>query len=750
MSRLYIIICAVFISSFSFGQQELKKYLDFAKKKYQEGDYVYSLTYYDKAMELDSNSINTLWEYAEVLRAYKDYPKAAFYYGKVYSRESGEVYPASLLNYGLMLKQSGKYDEALEVFKKARKKYRKDTRGYLARKSRQEIESCIWAKANAGELVADIIFEHLPTHINTKNAEFAHRVHDGNLIFSSLRADSISEKEEVYDPSYSTHLYMSEIEEGNYGEDRKIEGLNWSDASTGNGAFSLDGKRFYFSHCKSEGHNYSCKILVAYLENNRFVDVDTLGDIINYPGANTTMPFIGDWDGSEVLFYASNREGGVGGMDIWYSFIKNGNQYAKPRNIKRLNTLDDELSPFWDNETNTLYFSSSWYNGFGGQDVFKSKYENDFGEPENLMEPINSPANDLYYFQTSTKDTAYFSSNRLGSNYSKNPTCCSDIYLVRKELEPTPPTVEESLAELNKRLPVTLYFHNDIPNPKSWDTTSNVNYIDSYNEYIVMLDKYKKEYSVGLKGDKAADAQDDIEDFFLEYVQQGMKDLEQFRDLLLIELQKGRKIEMTVKGFASPLAKTDYNVNLTKRRIASIKNYLYAYDGGVFQPFINKTSKEGGELTIRQIPFGEYQADQIISDNPNDKQNSIYSRAAASERKIEIQSVDIIRGDNQLSTILTANELIYNDGLTKQGTDIKREFILKNIGEQTVVINEVVKSSDAVSFNIEKTTLEPGETMSVSMIFKTDGLKGHSIAKVELKYNGVEKGLELNIVVEVE
>ena len=103
MSRLYIIICAVFISSFSFGQQELKKYLDFAKKKYQEGDYVYSLTYYDKAMELDSNSINTLWEYAEVLRAYKDYPKAAFYNGKLYAGDSGEVDPDSWCNYGLML-----------------------------------------------------------------------------------------------------------------------------------------------------------------------------------------------------------------------------------------------------------------------------------------------------------------------------------------------------------------------------------------------------------------------------------------------------------------------------------------------------------------------------------------------------------------------------------------------------------------------------------------------------------------------
>lgn len=750
MSRLYIIILTLFISSFSFGQQELKKYLDFARQKYQEGDYIYSLEFYDRAMEIDSNSINTLWEYAEVLRAYKDYPKAAFYYGKVYGRENGEIYPASLLNYGLMLKQCGRYDEALEVFKRARKKYRKDSRGYLSRKSRQEIESCIWAKGNSGESLSDLVFEHLPEHINTKNAEFAHRIHNGKLIFSSLRADSISEKEEIYDPSYSTHLFESEIKGDGYSEEVKIKGVNWDDASTGNGSYSLDGKRFYFSHCKSDGHNYSCKILVAYVENNKFVDVDTLGDIINYPGANTTMPFIGEWDGSEVLFYSSNRDGGVGGMDIWYSFIKNGNQFAKPRNIKKLNTLDDELSPFWDSEATTLYFSSSWHNGFGGQDIFKSKYESDFGAPENLMEPINSPANDLYYFQTPTKDTAYFSSNRLGSNYSKNPTCCSDIYLVRKEPEPTPPTIEESLADLNKRLPVTLYFHNDIPNPKSWDTTSNVNYINSYNDYIVMLDRYQKEYSAGLKGDKAEDARDDIEDFFLEYVQQGVKDLEQFRDLLLIELERGRKIEMTVKGFASPLAKTDYNVNLTKRRIASMINYLYAFDGGVFRPYLDKTAEGGGELTVRQIPFGEYQADQFISDNPNDKQNSIYSRAAASERKIEIQSVDIVRGDNQLSTILTADELIFNAGTVKAGTIIHKGFQLKNIGEQTIVIDEVVTSLNGIRYVMEVDTLLPGEVASFGIIYDTTESKGHSTAKVELKYNGLEKGLELTIATEIE
>src|SRR5690554_8123632 len=125
MSRFYIICIALFFTSSSFAQQELKKYLEFAQEKYQEGDYVYALQYYEKAMAIDSNTINTLWEYAETLRAYKDYPKAAYYYGKVYSREGTELYPSSLLQYGLMLKQCGRYDEALDVFKLAKKKYRR-------------------------------------------------------------------------------------------------------------------------------------------------------------------------------------------------------------------------------------------------------------------------------------------------------------------------------------------------------------------------------------------------------------------------------------------------------------------------------------------------------------------------------------------------------------------------------------------------------------------------------------------------
>lgn len=749
MSRLYLILFMALFSVTSFAQEELKQYLKFAQEKYQQGDYVYALDYYQKAMAIDSNSINTLWEYAETLKAYKDYPKAAYYYGKVYGRESTELYPPSLLNYGLMLKQSGQYEKALDVFKKAKKKYRRlDRRGYLYRKSRNEVQSCIWAKSNTGDSV-EHVFESLPEIINTQNAEFGHRIHRDKFIFSSLRADSISAAEEVYDPSYHTHIYSSLIKDSTFSEGEIIEGLNGEDYSSGNGTYSLDGERFYFSYCKDNSYNYKCKVLVAYVEGDRFVDIDTLGPIINADGANTTMPFIGEWEGSEVLFFSSDREGGKGGMDIWYSFIKDGNQFQKPRNVRRLNTMDNELSPYWDSESTTLYFSSSWYNGFGGYDVFKSHYNTSFEAPENLMEPINSPANDLYYFQTLSKDSAFVSSNRLGSNYSKNPTCCSDIFLLRKELALPPPTVEESLEDLNQRLPVTLYFHNDIPNPRSWDSTTRVNYINSYDDYIAMIDQYKKEYSSGLKGEQAADAKDDIDDFFLEYVKQGVKDLQKFRDLLLIELERGRKIEMTVKGFASPLAKTEYNVNLTKRRIASLKNYLKAYNGGVFAPYMNGTATNGGRLQITQVPFGEYEADQITSDNPNDVKNSVYSRAAAIERKIEIQSVDVIRKGDSLTTLLTANQLVYDAGIKTSGTEIKTTFVLKNIGEQPVSIDQIVPSSDAISFDIDDKELQPDETVPIQITFNTEGLKGHTVARIEIEYNGLEKGLQLSITTEL-
>lgn len=744
MSRLYLIIFFLGCFSTGFGQNNLKKYLAFAQEQYDKGDYYYALEYYNKAMELDSNTVDILWKMAETNRAYKDYRKAEYYYGKVYEREEAGIYPSSLLQLGLMQKQNGKYDLAIETFKRAKKKYYKDKKSYLYLKSKQELVSCVWAKSALID-TANVIIEKLPETVNTKNSEFGHGIYNGQLIFSSLRADSISAAEEVYTTEYKTSLYKSKIEDLKFQQSTQIKELFINNLNSGNGSFSLDGKRFYFSQCSEKGYNYTCKIMVANYNNGSWTNIDSLGEIINEPGKNTTMPCIADLNGDETLIFASDRDDSEGGLDLYYSKIKNGNQYGKARTIRALNSMDNEVTPWWDNQLSRLYFSSSWHNGFGGLDVFYSDYTDRFEDPINAGIPVNSSANDLYYFNE--KDSSFVTSNRIGVYYSKNPTCCSDIFLLAPPKIEIPPTIEETLEELNKRLPVTLYFHNDVPNPKSRDTLTRLNYITTYNEYTAMLDQYKKEYANGLNGEKAEFAKEEIENFFIEYVDKGVSDLTLFRNLLLKELDKGAKINITIKGFASPLAKTDYNVNLTKRRISSLVNYMREYNNGVFVKYLDATAENGGQVVFSQVPFGEYTANQLTSDNPNDVQNSVYSRNAAIERKIEIQSVSYLQDDKKFAIV--TNKPVKDAGVIKQGEILKETFNVKNESNETVTLEDIRIPCDCVKANASKNTILPGETISINMEFDTKNKIGFTVESIYLMLKGQSEELRLYISTEI-
>ena len=743
MSRLYLILLILGSFSTAFGQNNLKKYLAFAQEQYDKGDYYYALEYYQKAMELDSQTVDILWRMAETNRAYKDYRKAEYYYAKVYDREEAGIYPSSLLQLGLMQKQNGKYDQAIETFKRGKKKYYKDKKGYLYEKSKQELVSCVWAKSAIID-TAKVIIEKLPETVNTQNSEFGHGIYNGELIFSSLRADSISAAEEVYTSNYKTSLYSSRLD-SSFQQSEQIKDLFFDKLNSGNGSFSLDGKRFYFSACSEKGYNYTCKVMVAYYTDGKWSNIDSLGDIINEPGFNTTMPCIANLNGDETLIFASDREDTEGGLDLFYSKIKNGNQYGKARTIRILNSLDNEVTPWWDSNLNRLYFASSWHNGFGGLDVFYSDFTTQFEKPVNAGIPVNSAANDLYYFNSN--DSSFVTSNRIGVYYSKNPTCCSDIFMLTPPKIEEPPSKEETLEELNKRLPVTLYFHNDVPNPRSRDTLTNLNYITTYNEYTGMLDQYKKEYANGLNGEKADFAQEEIENFFIECVDKGVSDLTLFRNLLLKELDKGAKINITVKGFASPLAKTDYNVNLTKRRISSLVNYMREYGNGVFVKYLDATAENGGQVVFSQVPFGEYTANQLTSDNPNDVQNSVYSRNAAIERKIEIQSVSYMK-DNEKFAIVS-DIPVKDAGVRMQGEVLRESFKVKNESTETVELNTIRVACDCVTAKASKMILSPGEIITVEMEFDTKSKTGFTVESIYLSLKDQTEELRLYISTEI-
>ena len=131
--------------------------------------------------------------------------------------------------------------------------------------------------------------------------------------------------------------------------------------------------------------------------------------------------------------------------------------------------------------------------------------------------------------------------------------------------------------------------------------------------------------------------ENDIENFFKDSVENGFRKLELFTEYLTGELNNGKRVEITISGFASPLHKADYNMKLSSRRIASFKNYLLEYKNVSFAKYISN-----GQLIIHEKPQGQQLAKKYVSDNPNDKKNSVYIIAASLERKIQITEYKII------------------------------------------------------------------------------------------------------------
>lgn len=137
-----------------------------------------------------------------------------------------------------------------------------------------------------------------------------------------------------------------------------------------------------------------------------------LGEAINSPANETSA-----WpsaDGKQ-LFFVSDREGGLGGQDIWISrWDATANTWGEAENPGPVvNTIEDEDGVFLSTDGQTLYFSSRGHTSMGGYDVFKSTLvDGRWSKPANLGWPVNSPDDDLFFVLTSNGNTGHFSSVR--------------------------------------------------------------------------------------------------------------------------------------------------------------------------------------------------------------------------------------------------------------------------------------------------------------------------------------------------
>jgi hypothetical protein len=415
---------------------------------------------------------------------------------------------------------------------------------------------------------------------------------------------------------------------------------------------------------------------------------------------------------------------------------------------KRINTPGDEVTPFY--AGGALWFSSDWHYGFGGLDVFRAAGQpGSWSNAENAGKPLNTAQNDISFALFPREGWYFVSSNRTGSTTAAEyPACCNDLYagsFARKE-ETTPTQEFTSLAELNLVLPVRLYFHNDEPNPRSRDSTTTVRYGEAYQSYMDKLPAYREEVTRGLSGSRLDDAEIEVESFFRQKVEEGMNDLHQFRELLLKELMQGKHVQLSIRGFASPRAKSDYNEILTKRRIASLVNELRHWQNGVLLPYIEGTAENGAALTFRALPFGENKADTAVSDDLTDEKSSIYSLGARLERKIEIESVEWIP---QTGAMRLSEEVHDFGRIRSRDGIVYHTFSVSNAGDSLLVIDSLAASCGCTQPELDRFEILPGESAILKVGFDPFGKKGKEMKQVIIYIRGEEPRV-VQIMAEVE
>lgn len=227
---------------------------------------------------------------------------------------------------------------------------------------------------------------------------------DTILLFTSKRNIHTQTLERKYDED----LFYSVQEFGLWMDAVEFKTINTS-YNEGSACLSKDGKHLYFARCDSPDSKGSCDIFIADLKaDNTWGNVRNLGTNINsiYWDSHPSLSHSGD-----TLFFSSDRKGGFGMTDIYYSVKDSKGEWQPAKNIGPIiNTRGQEVSPFFHHTFKVLYFSSNGHPlNFGDFDIYKSyKQGNNWTEPKNVGPLVNGPGSEYYFTIDSKSEKLYY------------------------------------------------------------------------------------------------------------------------------------------------------------------------------------------------------------------------------------------------------------------------------------------------------------------------------------------------------
>lgn len=332
--------------------------------------------------------------YVEALEAYSQFvskPKAT---------------PEDYFNYAILLKTVGKYADANAWMDKFATAKPNDLRALNYIKTKEEIPNF---RKNQGRFtIKDLA-------INSEDKDFAPTYFNKSIVFSSTRAGIPSiVRRYNWDEFPFLNLFQSDIEDGELTDPYYFNPKFNKKWHEGTASFSNKGTFVAYTRDDYKGKSregvVKLQLFFSSFDGRKWSEPVPFK--LNNPEYSVGHPSLSE-DG-KTLYFASDMPGGIGGVDIYRIRRNDKGVWGKQENLgKTINTEGNEMFPFYEEKTNTLFFASNGLNGIGGLDIYFSRNRQDvFSDPKNIGAPINSPFDDFSLIIDKDIKSGYFASNR--------------------------------------------------------------------------------------------------------------------------------------------------------------------------------------------------------------------------------------------------------------------------------------------------------------------------------------------------
>ena len=344
-----------------------------ADNAFAEGYYNEALDYYKKAIRKNKTNVELMYKAAESARQCNDYKQAIKYYKQLIESTGGKAaYPEAIYRLATMYRFDNRPDSAIIVYTDylAQKKYRNLE---FEQRAVQEQEACKWVLEQRKDTTSKpYIYDinHVGKQINTKMNESGAVKIDSLILFArTIHISKSGSKNALFSEYILTQIYQSRyLKNGKLAKSLLNEwGFNDTRMHSGNIAYDPYSKTIYFTLCDAEysGTGNMCGIYMSEYRDKKWSKPQKVASDVNIEGYTSTQPTVGHTEGKTLLYYASDRPGGSGGLDIWYVVI-DSNYIGKSTNLGTpINTPGNEVTPYYSDQTKSMFFASDWHYGYG-------------------------------------------------------------------------------------------------------------------------------------------------------------------------------------------------------------------------------------------------------------------------------------------------------------------------------------------------------------------------------------------------